>query len=84
MERRAVLKLVALTALSQKLNALPNAAMRHMEEAQSAATTASLTEQKEKQKEIEASYLGDAFRTIRFGIAEAHPHNLPDCDYKAL
>ena len=28
MERRAVLKIVALTALSQKLNALPNAAMR--------------------------------------------------------
>jgi hypothetical protein len=30
MERRAVLKLVALSALSQKLNALPNAAMRAM------------------------------------------------------
>jgi Gluconate 2-dehydrogenase subunit 3 len=31
MERRAVLKIVALTALSQKLNALPNVAMRPME-----------------------------------------------------
>src|SRR3984885_15423064 len=31
MERRAVLKIVALTALSQKLNALPGAAMRHMQ-----------------------------------------------------
>jgi hypothetical protein len=27
---------------------------------------------KEKQKEIDASYFGDTFRTIRFGIAEAH------------
>jgi hypothetical protein len=27
---------------------------------------------KEKQDEIDASFLGDAFRTIRFGIAEAH------------
>jgi hypothetical protein len=43
MERRAVLKLVALTALSQKLDALPNAAMRHMEEAQSAATAIAYT-----------------------------------------
>src|ERR1700677_1389835 len=33
MERRAVLKIVALTALSQKLNALPYAAMGHMEAA---------------------------------------------------
>jgi len=31
MERRAVLKLVALSALSQKLNALPNAAMHMMQ-----------------------------------------------------
>jgi hypothetical protein len=31
MERRAVLKIVALTALSQKLNALPGAAMSHMQ-----------------------------------------------------
>jgi Gluconate 2-dehydrogenase subunit 3 len=31
MERRAVLKLVALTALSQKLNALPGADMSHMQ-----------------------------------------------------
>jgi hypothetical protein len=31
MERRAVLKIVALTALSQKLNALPGAAMTHMQ-----------------------------------------------------
>ncbi|MBZ5693802.1 MAG: Zn-dependent hydrolase [Acidobacteriia bacterium] len=27
---------------------------------------------KEKQEEIDASFLGDGFRTIRFGIAEAH------------
>ncbi len=33
MERRAVLKIVALTALSQKLNALPVAAMDHMQAA---------------------------------------------------
>jgi Gluconate 2-dehydrogenase subunit 3 len=33
MERRAVLKIVALTALSQKLNALPGAAMNHMQAA---------------------------------------------------
>jgi hypothetical protein len=31
MERRAVLKIVAFTALSQKLNALPGAAMNHMQ-----------------------------------------------------
>jgi Gluconate 2-dehydrogenase subunit 3 len=31
MERRAVLKIVALAALSQKLNALPGAAMSHMQ-----------------------------------------------------
>ncbi|MGC2404213.1 MAG: gluconate 2-dehydrogenase subunit 3 family protein [Acidobacteriaceae bacterium] len=31
MERRAVLKIVALTALSQKLNALPGASMEHMQ-----------------------------------------------------
>jgi hypothetical protein len=31
MERRAVLKIVALTAISQKLNALPCAAMGQME-----------------------------------------------------
>ena len=31
MERRAVLKIVALTALSHKLNALPGAAMSHMQ-----------------------------------------------------
>ena len=33
MERRALLKIVALTALSQKLNALPVAAMSHMQAA---------------------------------------------------
>lgn len=33
MERRAVLKIVAFTALSQKLNALPGAAMNHMQAA---------------------------------------------------
>src|ERR1700759_1572542 len=33
MERRSLLKLVALTALSQKLNALPGAAMSHMQAA---------------------------------------------------
>jgi Gluconate 2-dehydrogenase subunit 3 len=36
MERRAVLKIVALTALSQKLNALPGAGMQHMEDTQAA------------------------------------------------
>jgi hypothetical protein len=36
MERRAVLKMVALSALSQKLNALPNAAMHAMAPAQGA------------------------------------------------
>jgi hypothetical protein len=40
MERRAVLKIVALTALSQKLNALPCAAMGHMETAPAAPTAA--------------------------------------------
>jgi Gluconate 2-dehydrogenase subunit 3 len=40
MERRAVLKIVALTALSQKLNALPGAAMDHMEMAPAAPTAA--------------------------------------------
>jgi len=33
MERRTVLKIVAFTALSQKLNALPGAAMEHMQAA---------------------------------------------------
>jgi len=33
MERRALLKIVALTALSQKLNVLPGAAMSHMQAA---------------------------------------------------
>ncbi len=41
MERRAVLKLVALTALSQKLNALPNTAMAHMQAAPAVPTAAS-------------------------------------------
>src|SRR6202522_1092344 len=36
MERRALLKIVALTALSQKLNALPGAAMSHMQAAPAA------------------------------------------------
>ena len=36
MERRAVLKIVALTALSHKLNALPGAAMSHMQAAPAA------------------------------------------------
>ena len=40
MERRAVLKIVALTALSQKLNALPGAAMSHMQATRRAAATA--------------------------------------------
>ena len=40
MERRAVLKIVALTALSQKLNALPGAAMGHMQAAPAASVTA--------------------------------------------
>jgi Gluconate 2-dehydrogenase subunit 3 len=43
MERRAVLKLVALTALSQKLNALPGAAMGHMQAAPAAPTATTYT-----------------------------------------
>jgi Gluconate 2-dehydrogenase subunit 3 len=43
MERRAVLKLVALTALSQKLNALPSAAMPNMEAAEQAPTATPYT-----------------------------------------
>ena len=38
MERRALLKIVALTALSQKLNALPGAAMSRMQAAPAAPT----------------------------------------------
>jgi hypothetical protein len=40
MERRTVLKIVALTALSQKLNALPGAAMNHMQAAPAPPTAA--------------------------------------------
>ena len=43
MERRAVLKMVALTALSQKLNALPNAAMHSMQPIQAAPTATAYT-----------------------------------------
>jgi hypothetical protein len=43
MERRAVLKIVALTALSQKLNALPGAAMNHMQAAPAAPTATAYT-----------------------------------------
>jgi hypothetical protein len=43
MERRSLLKLVALTALSQKLNALPGAAMSHMQAAPAAPTAAPYT-----------------------------------------
>ena len=43
MERRAVLKIVALAALSQKLNALPNDAMRAMEAAQATHTPTAYT-----------------------------------------
>jgi hypothetical protein len=43
MERRAVLKIVALTALSQKLNALPGAAMSHMQASQAAPTATAYT-----------------------------------------
>jgi hypothetical protein len=43
MERRAVLKIVALTALSQKLNALPGAAMSHMQAAPAAPTATAYT-----------------------------------------
>ena len=43
MERRAVLKIVALTALSQKLNALPGAAMSHMQAAPGAPTATAYT-----------------------------------------
>ena len=39
MERRALLKIVALTALSQKLNALPGAAMHQMQAPPAAPTT---------------------------------------------
>src|SRR5579859_2164149 len=39
MERRAVLKFVALTALSQKLDALPVAAMNHTQAAPAASTS---------------------------------------------
>jgi Gluconate 2-dehydrogenase subunit 3 len=42
MERRAVLKIVALTALSHKLNALPRAAMSHMQAAPAVPTAYSL------------------------------------------
>jgi Gluconate 2-dehydrogenase subunit 3 len=40
MERRTVLKIVALTALSQKLNALPGVAMNHMQAAPATPTAA--------------------------------------------
>ena len=43
MERRALLKIVALTALSQKLNALPGAAMSHMQAAPAAPTATAYT-----------------------------------------
>jgi hypothetical protein len=43
MERRAVLKIVALTALTQKLNALPGTAMHNMEETQAATATTGYT-----------------------------------------
>jgi hypothetical protein len=43
MERRALLKIVALTALSQKLNALPGAAMSHMQVAPAAPTATAYT-----------------------------------------
>jgi len=43
MERRTVLRIVALTALSQKLNALPGAAMDHMQAAPAAPTATAYT-----------------------------------------
>jgi hypothetical protein len=43
MERRAVLKIVALTALSQKLNALPGAAMSHMQATPTSPTATAYT-----------------------------------------
>jgi Gluconate 2-dehydrogenase subunit 3 len=43
MERRAVLKIVALAALTRKLNALPNDAMRAMESAQTAPAATAYT-----------------------------------------
>jgi Gluconate 2-dehydrogenase subunit 3 len=43
MERRAVLKFVALTALSKQLNALPCTAMSHMEATQAAPTATAYT-----------------------------------------
>ncbi len=51
MERRAVLKIVALTALSQKLNALPVAAMDHMQAAPAAPTATAYTLQFFNQEE---------------------------------
>jgi hypothetical protein len=39
MERRTILKIAALTALSQKLNALPGVAMNHMQGAPAASTS---------------------------------------------
>src|ERR1700677_3907107 len=43
MERRELLKIVALTALSQKLNALPGAAMSHMQATPAVPTAAAYT-----------------------------------------
>jgi Gluconate 2-dehydrogenase subunit 3 len=43
MERRAVLKIVALTALSQKLNALPGVSMNHIQAAPGAPTASAYT-----------------------------------------
>ena len=43
MERRALLKIVALTALSQKLNALPGAAMHQMQAPPAAPATTPYT-----------------------------------------
>ena len=52
MERRAVLKIVALTALSQKLNALPGAAMNHMQAAPAAPAATPYTLQFFSEQEI--------------------------------
>jgi hypothetical protein len=43
MERRALLKIVALAALSQKLNALPGAGMSHMQAAPAAPAATAYT-----------------------------------------
>ena len=68
MERRAVLKLVALAALTQKLYALPNDAMRDMESAQAAPTATAYTLQFFSEEE---SRLLDQLMENKKGLAES-------------